>query len=64
MVAPAAESSAGVSRNTFAVFMQPRWDCPVDPPAGASPRDIGVGCWRPGLDFGAFSELTFDAYYR
>ncbi|KAL4853898.1 hypothetical protein ACK3TF_005139 [Chlorella vulgaris] len=64
VVAPRQDLSAGVSRNTFAVFMQPRWDCPVDLPAGARLEDVGIGQWRPGLDFGSFSTLTFESYYK
>ncbi|EFN54659.1 hypothetical protein CHLNCDRAFT_135248 [Chlorella variabilis] len=64
VVAPRPEFSAGVSRNTFAVFTQPKWDYSMDAPAGARPEDVGIGQWRPGLDFGGFSELTFNAYYK
>lgn len=44
-----------------AVFMQPHWDCPLEPPAGVSPADVGIGQWQPGLSFGETSELTMDA---
>ena len=65
VVAPRPGRSApGVSRNTFAVFMQPAWDCPMEPPAGARPQDVGVGQWAPGLSFGAFSERTVSEYYQ
>jgi hypothetical protein len=54
----------GISRSTFAVFMQPKWDCPLDAPAGVSAEDVGIGQWRPGVNFGQHSEATFDAYYK
>lgn len=63
VVAPRRALCAGVSRETFACFMQPRWDAPLDAPAGADPQQVGIGAWRPGQTFGEFSERTFDAYY-
>jgi len=58
---PGALSSEGVSRASFAVFMQPRWDAPmVSPLEGA---DVGVGAWKPGVDFGAFTNATLAQYY-
>lgn len=62
MVAPRV-GAAGVSRQTFAVFMQPRWDEAMEIPAGADPSCAGVGQWRPGLTFGQFSERTVAGYY-
>ena len=32
-------------------------------PSGAEAAKVGVGQWRPGLDFGQFSELTVQQYY-
>lgn len=46
------------------MLLQPKWDYSMDAPAGARPEDVGIGQWRPGLDFGGFSELTFNAYYK
>ena len=54
---------AGVSRNAFAVFMQPRWDAVMALPAGASGADVGVGQWAPGITFGEFTERTVQQYY-
>ena len=72
--------SGEVSRATFALFMQPRWDAPLEPchagrggggeedgslPLPAhSPESVGVARWRPGDTFGDFTERTFDAYYK
>ncbi|PSC69333.1 2-oxoglutarate (2OG) and Fe(II)-dependent oxygenase superfamily [Micractinium conductrix] len=64
VVAPRPEYSAGISRETFAVFMQPHWDEPLAAPAGASAADIGIGQWQPGFTFGQHSERTFDLYYQ
>lgn len=56
-------ASAGVGRNTFAVFMQPDALEPMDAPEGATAEAVAVGQWRPGMTFGTFSEATFAAYY-
>jgi isopenicillin N synthase-like dioxygenase len=56
-------AAAGVSRNTFAVFMQPRWDEPMEPPGGCSSSSIGVGQWKPGMTFGDFAEATIAHNY-
>ena len=58
--APAGGRAAGASRNTFAVFMQPRWDEGMGGVGGADP---GVAQWTPGQTFGEFSERRFAAYY-
>lgn len=58
---PGAPSTRGVSRASFAVFMQPRWDTPMASPLEGA--DVGVGAWRPGLDFGAFTNATLEQYY-
>ena len=36
----------------------------MDVPVGLDPSKVGVGQWRPGLDFGQFSALTVKRYYR
>jgi len=36
----------------------------MDVPAGVASSKVGVGQWQPGLDFGQFSELTVQKYYR
>ncbi|KAL4443947.1 hypothetical protein ABPG75_011684 [Micractinium tetrahymenae] len=64
VVGPRPELSAGISRETFAVFMQPKWDTPLDAPPGVAPEDVGIGQWQPGLTFGEHSERTFDVYYK
>lgn len=53
----------GLSRNTFALFMQPNWDEPIDLPPGVSQNEVGVERWEPGMDFGKFSKKTFAKYY-
>ena len=35
----------------------------MDLPSGMEHMKVGVGQWRPGLDFGQFSELTVQHYY-
>jgi len=55
--------AAGVSRNTLAVFMQPRLDTPLVAPNGADGlrRELGdavVGDkWQDGMTFGDFAKL-------
>jgi len=60
--------TAGMCRNTFAVFMQPRWDADMSPArTGAESGDIGLwkdaGRWEPGVNFGEFTERTLSGYY-
>ncbi|KAK9901379.1 hypothetical protein WJX75_009476 [Coccomyxa subellipsoidea] len=57
-------AAAGVTRHSFAVFMQPRWDEAMALPGGAQASEMGVGRFRPGLNFGQFSELTVKHYYQ
>lgn len=33
-------------------------------PREADAAQVGVGQWRPGLNFGQFSELTLKRYYH
>ncbi|KAG2486583.1 hypothetical protein HYH03_014753 [Edaphochlamys debaryana] len=61
--AAAGPAAAGVSRNTFAVFMQPDVDEPMQPPPGVSPQQVAIGQWQPGTTFGQFAEATFEKYY-
>ena len=63
VVAPRTELSAGVTRSTLAVFMQPAWHCALNAPAGATAEDVGVPNWRPDLNFGEFAKLRFESYY-
>lgn len=54
--------AAGVSRNTLAVFMQPRLDTPLVAPNGADElrRELGDalvgGKWQDGITFGDFAK--------
>lgn len=62
--APSTEQAEGISRNTFAVFMQPQWDVSMDPPPGYEEEARkNVPAWDVGLNFGQFSERTFRMYY-
>jgi len=70
-------SSEGISRETFAVFMEPRWDYPLDAPNGVSEVDVYLNGedsmpkgipklstrWKTGMDFGGFSKVTLEGYY-
>eukprot|EP00752_Nemacystus_decipiens_P006991 g6270.t2 len=68
-----------VSRETFAVFMQPEWGESMDVPRGTElsavrslhsesllPRAAApiTDRLRPGMDFGEFTEATYAAYYK
>ena len=69
---------AGVTRETFAVFMEPDWCEPMDLPAGMEPGaaqsqssaanlpkgvpPIGMR-WREGMDFSDFTNETLKHYY-
>lgn len=57
---PAAQ---GVSRNTFAVFMQPGVSEVLRCPPGIGPEEVGVAAWKVGQTFGEFAELRFSQYY-
>jgi isopenicillin N synthase-like dioxygenase len=51
----------GVSRNTLAVFMQPRLDDKLVAPLGAAAlrhvlRDAALGRWSDGMTFGSFAK--------
>jgi len=67
-----------VSRETFAVFMEPEWNEDMNLPTGASEEKVLRGSstttmphgvpllgsrWKPPMDFGQFSEVTFKSYY-
>ena len=71
-------SSSGVSRETFAVFMEPMWTEPMSVPSAVAPEQAqsqsaasslphGVpplaARWRPGQTFGDFTSATLSAYY-
>ena len=74
----AGSASIGVSRETFAVFMEPEYDGDMALPVGKTVADVQSGeavkflpnsvktlasRWREGQDFGGFSEATFSTYY-
>ncbi len=67
-----------VSRETFAVFMEPNWFVPMHCPAGVDPNDAqsqsaaanlpkGVpplkSRWSPEMNFGEFNDKTLSSYY-
>lgn len=69
---------AGVSRSTFAVFMEPGWDEPMGCPEGVAPEAAqsqaaaatlpnGVPSlasrWNPSMTFSDFTNSTLSAYY-
>eukprot|EP00002_Diphylleia_rotans_P006461 TRINITY_DN15821_c0_g1_i1.p1 TRINITY_DN15821_c0_g1~~TRINITY_DN15821_c0_g1_i1.p1 ORF type:complete len:345 (+),score=69.79 TRINITY_DN15821_c0_g1_i1:57-1091(+) len=56
-------SSKNISRTTFATFLEPTWDTPVEIPEGSDPSVVGVRQWKSGMDFGAFSAATLSLYY-
>lgn len=67
-VRAAAGGPPGISRNTFAVFMQPDLDTPLKPPAGLDALGgllcLDSGHWEPGMTFGEFAEHTLAGYYQ
>ena len=60
----AASASLGLSRNTFAVFLQPDLGEPMACPPGASDADVGVELWTRGMDFGLFAAAKLKKYYH
>lgn len=67
-----------VSRETFAVFMEPMYDCPMNCPEGVDtaaaqsqsaaanlPRGVPplASRWKPEMDFGQFTDATLKSYY-
>lgn len=73
-----AAAAAGVARATFAVFMEPDWREPMEPPAGTPAEDVLRGAhggllprgvpalgtrWAPGQTFGEFTDKTIAAYH-
>jgi len=70
-------STPGVSRETFAMFMEPEWPEAMNPPSGIDYKNtIQQGTvaelpkgvpplsrrWREGQDFGLFTKVTLEAY--
>ena len=59
-----AVGAGGIARNTFAVFMQPHFEAPMDaPPGKLTGADVGIAHWRPGQSFGDFSAAKVAMYY-
>eukprot|EP00744_Colponema_vietnamica_P007069 GILI01010209.1.p2 GENE.GILI01010209.1~~GILI01010209.1.p2 ORF type:complete len:402 (-),score=108.60 GILI01010209.1:234-1439(-) len=69
-------AAVGISRNTYAVFMQPTWNESMNVPAGVNPSKAHTGAndlpagvpsiqcrWDPTMDFSAFTKATLDKYY-
>ena len=56
-------SGSSYSRNTFAVFLQPHWDAPMN--SSVDPYTFGISKdqWRPSMNFGQFSEATVRYFY-
>lgn len=52
-----------VHRNTFALFMQPRWDGVLHCPDAIDHGKVGVDVWKDGMSFGEFSKKRFADYY-
>eukprot|EP00026_Physarum_polycephalum_P004593 Phypoly_transcript_04615.p1 GENE.Phypoly_transcript_04615~~Phypoly_transcript_04615.p1 ORF type:complete len:371 (+),score=58.03 Phypoly_transcript_04615:801-1913(+) len=65
-----------VSRETFAVFMEPEWNEDMNKPEGTKDENVLRGSanlppgvpllgsrWKPPMDFGQFSDVTFKSYY-
>jgi len=57
------KTQISVYRNTFALFMQPRWDYVLHCPDGIDPGKVGVDVWKDGISFGEFSKKRFADYY-
>jgi hypothetical protein len=68
----------GVTRETFVVFMEPMWDCPMAVPQGTDPmcaqtqeaaRNLPAGVssissrWKADQDFGEFTRKSLEIYY-
>jgi len=66
-----------ISRETFAVFMEPEWNEDMDLPGGVSDENVLRGSstknmppgvpllgsrWKPPMDFGQFSDVTIKSY--
>jgi isopenicillin N synthase-like dioxygenase len=76
---PSSQSKAsGISRNTFAVFMQPLWNTSMHLPKDRTRADAGRGStseflppgvpplsvrWSPEVDFGTFTNQTLIHYH-
>jgi len=76
VVAPNNAESIGISRETMAIFMNPRWDHVLNPPLEVntdqmflSNRFLPEGVpllsnrWSPGITYGDYAERTYKSYY-
>lgn len=57
-----------ISRNTFAVFMQPEWAEDMAPPGsvleGSDVQErVAIKSWRQGMDFSRFMKAKLEEYY-
>lgn len=75
---PKSSAGEGISRQTFAVFMEPEWDEAMDAPADTPTEKVvkstsaeylppGVPQlatrWKPSMTFGEFTDATLKSYY-
>jgi len=56
--------SIGISRETFAVFMQPNFDKVMKVPEGKILSECGVDRFKEGMNFGEFGKVTLELYYK
>lgn len=56
-------AAAGIARNTFAVFLQPQWDAPMDAPPDLNADDTGMQQFKPGMLFGEFASVMLATYH-
>ena len=61
--APKMNPNCSISRNTFAVFIQPDVCAQIEPPPGVRLTDLNISSWNPGQTFGKFAEIAFSKYY-
>ena len=58
------EEALGVARNTFAVFMQPKWDLELKQAEDRSGNGlVETKGFEPGMNFGEFTQIKLDEYY-
>ena len=46
------------------IYVGCSYDEPMDLPAGADAKTVGIGQWQENITFGQFSELTIKKYYK
>ncbi|QDZ25332.1 2-oxoglutarate/Fe(II)-dependent oxygenase [Chloropicon primus] len=58
------EAALGVARNTFAVFMQPKWDLVLEAAEDKSGTgEVETKGFTPGINFGEFTDIKLNEYY-